>query len=132
MQARHVKPFGTKSLLKDIKGDAEFANVAKGQLDAGVNETNNKTESYGQEIYNSGDDSKGNPDKHALPKEGLDSVQQLNVFEVTLVGKRKHEGCSFSGNGSKNPLSVSEQNFLFMMLMINPRGLKSLMRDNIV
>jgi hypothetical protein len=132
MQAKHVKPFGTKNLLKEIEGDAKFTNVAKGQLDAKVNETNNKTESYGQEIHNYGDDSKENPNKYALPKQGLDSVQQLNVFEITLVGKRKHEGCSLSRNGLENPLLVNEQNFLLVMLIINPRGLKSLMRGNTI
>jgi hypothetical protein len=75
MQAKHVKPFGTKKLLKKSEGDAEFTNVARGQLDARVNETINKFESYGQEIHNYGDDSKRNPNKHALPKEGLDLVQ---------------------------------------------------------
>ncbi len=106
--------------------------MARDQLDAKVIETNNKTESYGQKIYNFGDDSKGNPDKHAFQKKGLDSVQQLNLFDCTLIGKRKHQGCSFNGNGSENPPSVNEQNFLLVMLMVNPRGLKSLMRGNTI
>jgi hypothetical protein len=32
----------------------------------------------------------------------------------------------------KNRLPISEQNFLFVMLMISPRDLKSLMRGKIV
>lgn len=105
MQAKHVKPFGTNNLLKEIKGDIKFIDVARDQLDAGMNETNNKIESYGQEIRNSKDDSKGNPYQHALQGERQDSMQQLNVFKVTLVRKRKHEGCSLSGNGSKKSLA---------------------------
>jgi hypothetical protein len=112
MQTKHVKPFGTKNLLKEIEGDVEFVNVVGGQLDVGVNETNNKTKSYGQEIRNSRDDSKGNLNQHALLGKGLDLVQQPNAFEVTPTRKRKHERCSLSGDGSEKSLVNKQTKFL--------------------
>jgi hypothetical protein len=92
MQTKHVKPFGMNNLLKEIEGDVEFIDVVVGQLDVGVNETSNKTKSYRQEICNSGDDSKGNLDQHALPGEGLDSVQQLNALKLHQQGKGNVKG----------------------------------------